>query len=298
MDSYLIAMVTLAAIYAIMAISLNLSWGLAGMVNLGLAGFVSIGAYSSGLLTVTYGWPVLPAILAALAFGLASGAVLTLLTLRLRDDYLAIVTLGFAEVVRLVITNELWLTHGSDGVSGIPGIIARERGYGFEWSALVISLAAVATVYWLANRVKNSPYGRVLRAIRDDPEGAAVAGKNVTLIKVKTFALSTMVAAIAGAFYAHYTSFISPEIFQPLLTMYVFLALTMGGTGNNLGAITGAFMLIFVLEGSRFIAPLIPELSAVQHSAIREMIVAVLFIVVLLWRPAGLIPEKRVKGRL
>jgi branched-chain amino acid transport system permease protein len=295
MDSYLIAMVTLAALYAVIALSLNLSWGLGGMVNLGLAGFVSIGAYASGLLTVTFGWPVLPAILAALVFGLASGALLTVLTLRLRDDYLAIVTLGFAEVVRLIITNELWLTHGSDGVSGIPGIVARERGYAFEWSALVISLLAVAVVYWLADRVRNSPYGRVLRAIRDDPEGAAVAGKNVTAVKVKTFALSTMIAALAGAFYAHYTSFISPEIFQPLLTMYVFLALTMGGTGNNLGAIVGAFMLIFVLEASRFVAPLLPELSAVQHAAIREMIVTVLFIVVLLWRPAGLIPEKRAR---
>lgn len=295
MDSYLIAMITLASIYAIMAISLNLSWGLAGMVNLGLAGFVSIGAYSSGLLTTTFGWPMLPAILAALAFGLASGAILTLLTLRLRDDYLAIVTLGFAEVVRLAITNELWLTHGSDGVSGIPGIIARERGYGFEWGMLVISLAAVVAVFLLAERVRSSPYGRVLRAIRDDPEGAAVAGKNVTAIKVKTFALSTMVAALAGAFYAHYTSFISPEIFQPLLTMYVFLALTMGGTGNNAGAIAGAFMLIFVIEASRFVAPLLPALSAVQHAAIREMIVAILFIAVLLWRPAGLIPEKRAK---
>ena len=127
MDSYLIAMVTLAAIYALMAISLNLSWGLAGMVNLGLAGFVSIGGYTSGLLATTFGWPVPLAILAAMALGLVSGIVLAFVTLRLRDDYLAIVTLGFAEIVRLAVVNELWLTHGSDGVSGIPGIVARER---------------------------------------------------------------------------------------------------------------------------------------------------------------------------
>src|SRR5262245_48609767 len=217
MDSYLIAMVTLAAIYAVMTVSLNLSWGMAGLVNLGLAGFVSIGAYTSGLLTVTFGWLVVPAFLAALVLGVLSGAALTIITLRLRDDYLAIVTLGFAEVVRLAITNELWLTHGSDGVSGIPGILPREWGRGFEIGMLVISLLALAAACWLANRVGNSPYGRILRAIRDDPEGAAVAGKNVTLIKVKTFALSTAIAALAGAFYAHYTSFVAPEIFQPLL---------------------------------------------------------------------------------
>ena len=102
------------------------------MVNLGLAGFVSIGAYASGLLTTVLGWPVPLAILAAMVVGLMSGVALTYVTLRLRDDYLAIVTLGFAEVVRLAIVNELWLTHGSDGISGIPGIVAREHGYGFE----------------------------------------------------------------------------------------------------------------------------------------------------------------------
>jgi branched-chain amino acid transport system permease protein len=293
MDSYLIAMVTLAAIYAMMAISLNLSWGQAGMVNLGLAGFISIGAYASGLLTTVLGWPVPLAILAAMIIGLVSGVALTYVTLRLRDDYLAIVTLGFAEVIRLAIVNELWLTHGSDGVSGIPGIVAREYGYGFEFGTLALALAALAFCYWLADRVRNSPYGRNLRAIRDDPEGTAVAGKNVTLIKVKTFGLSTAIAALAGAFYAHYTSFVSPEIFQPLLTMYVFLALTMGGTGNNRGAMLGAFLLIFVLEASRFIAPSLPQFSAVQHAAIREMLVAVLFILTLLYRPQGILPEAR-----
>jgi branched-chain amino acid transport system permease protein len=293
MDSYLIAMVTLAAIYALMAISLNLSWGLAGMVNLGLAGFVSIGGYTSGLLATTFGWPVPLAILAAMALGLVSGIVLAFVTLRLRDDYLAIVTLGFAEIVRLAVVNELWLTHGSDGVSGIPGIVAREHGYGFAVVTLALSLGVVGICYWLADRVRRSPYGRMLRAIRDDPEGTAVAGKNVTLIKVKTFGLSTAIAALAGAFYAHYTSFIAPEIFEPLLTMYVFLALTMGGTGNNRGAILGAFLLIFVLEASRFIAPSLPQFSAVQHAAIREMLVAVLFIVTLLYRPQGIVPETR-----
>lgn len=292
MDSYLIAMVTLAAIYAIMALSLNLAWGLGGMANLGLAGFVSIGAYASALLSVKLGWPIILAIPSALVLGLISGMILSFVTLRLRDDYLAIVTLGFAEVVRLVTSNELWLTNGSDGISGIPGIITRGRGSAFELKMLVFTLVVAGIVYWLAERIRNSPYGRVLRAVRDDPEGAAVAGKNVTSIKVKTFAVSTMIAALAGASYAHYTSFISPEIFQPLLTMYVFLALTMGGTGNNLGATAGSFMLIFVLEITRFLAPLAPQLSAVQHTAMREMLVTSIFVIVLLWRPKGLFPEK------
>jgi len=112
MDSYLIAMATFACIYGLMTISLNLSWGITGMVNLGIAGFFGIGAYTSALLTIGLHWPVAIGILCAMVAGAIAGAVLTFATLRLRDDYLAIVTLGFAEIVRLVIINELWLTNG------------------------------------------------------------------------------------------------------------------------------------------------------------------------------------------
>lgn len=295
MESYLIAMLTFACLYGLLAVSLNLSWGLTGMVNLGLAGFACIGAYGSALLTTAVQWPVLAGVAVAIVAGVASGLALGAVTLRLRDDYLAIVTLGFAEVVRLAVTNELWLTHGSDGISAIPGPLPRELGQGFALGFLALAALNLLLVWWAAERIRTSPFGRCLRAIRDDPEGTAVAGKRVAGMKLKLFAMSTGVAALAGALYGHYTSFVSPDIFQPLFTIYVFLALTMGGTGNMRGAVLGAFLLIFILEGSRFAAPLLPELSAVQHAAIREMAVALVFVLVLLYRPQGILPEPRAR---
>lgn len=295
MDQYLIAMVTFACIYGLMTISLNLSWGITGMVNLGIAGFFGIGAYTSALLTTGLHWPVALAIVAAMMAGALAGAGLTFATLRLRDDYLAIVTLGFAEIVRLVIMNELWLTNGSDGISGIPAPFPRTYGYGFALPFLGLMLVVLGVCYLLSTRLLHSPYGRVLRAIRDDNEVTAVAGKNVVRFKLKTFALSTAIAGAAGALYGHYTSFIAPDVFAPLLTIYIFLALTIGGTGNARGAVLGAFILIAILESSRFFPHLLPGFSAVQHAALREMLVAVVFVVCLMFRPDGLLPERRVK---
>jgi branched-chain amino acid transport system permease protein len=293
MDSYLIAMATFACIYGLMTISLNLSWGITGMVNLGIAGFFGIGAYTSALLTIGLHWPVAIGILSAMVAGAIAGGVLTFATLRLRDDYLAIVTLGFAEIVRLVIINELWLTNGSDGISGIPAPFPRTYGYGFSLPFLALMVILLMVAYLLSTRLQNSPYGRVLRAIRDDPEVAAVAGKDVVRFKLKTFALSTAIAGAAGALYGHYTSFIAPDIFQPLLTIYIFLALTIGGTGNMRGAVLGAFVLIGIMESSRFFGQVLPSFSAVQLAALREMLIAVVFIGCLMLRPKGLLPEAK-----
>jgi branched-chain amino acid transport system permease protein len=293
MDQYLIAMATFACIYGLMTVSLNLSWGLTGMVNLGIAGFFGIGAYTSALVTTGLHWPVAAGIVCAMAAGAAAGAGLTFATLRLRDDYLAIVTLGFAEIVRLVIMNEIWLTRGSDGISGIPAPFARTYGYSFALPFLALMIVLLAVAYLLASRLAQSPYGRVLRAIRDDSDVAAVAGKGVVRFKLKTFALSTALAGLAGALYGHYTSFVAPDVFAPLFTIYIFLALTIGGTGNMRGAVLGAFVLIGILESSRFFGHLLPAFTAVQHAALREMLIAVVFILCLMFRPSGLLPERR-----
>src|SRR5712671_2244822 len=121
MINYLVAMLIFAGLYALMAMGLNVVWGMAGMINLGLVGFFAVGAYASGLGTLKLGLPLGAGPPVAAALAAAAGAVMALVTARLRGDYLAIVTLGFAEVVRLVAANEIWLTNGSDGISGIPG---------------------------------------------------------------------------------------------------------------------------------------------------------------------------------
>src|SRR5207249_10206788 len=176
--NYLVAMLTFAGLYGLMALGLNLVWGMTGLINLGLAGFFAAGAYASALVTVKLGLPIAVGLVAAALFAAATGAVMALTTRNLRGDYLAIVTLGFSEVVRLVASNEIWLTQGTDGISGIPG---PWRGRVTPETFNLIYLAIVATfvvaALGLLERVRRSPYGRVLRAIRDDDQVAAVAGK-------------------------------------------------------------------------------------------------------------------------
>ena len=141
-------------------------------------------------------------------------------------------------------------------------------------------------------RVRHSPYGRVLRAIRDDDQVAAVAGKPVIAFKVEAFAVSAAVLGLAGGLYGHYTSYIAPEGFVPLISIYIVLALTAGGTGTNTGAVVGAFLVVFFLESTRFVTAGLPGLKPVQVAAVREFLIGASLIVVLRFRPGGLIPER------
>jgi branched-chain amino acid transport system permease protein len=293
MENYLIAMAVSAGIYALMALGVNVMWGFAGMVNLGLVGFFAVGAYTSALLTLKAGWAIAAGMAAGMIIAACVGAVVALVTVRLRGDYLAIVTLGFAETIRIVASNAIWLTNGTDGLSGIPGpyraALSPER---FNLLYLAIVALIVAVTYVVNARLRASPFGRVLRAIRDDEQVAAVAGKHVTLFKVKAFAIGSAALGLAGALYAHYTSYIAPDIFVPLFTLYIKLALLTGGLGNNRGAIVGAVAVVFLLESTRFVIPLVPGITPVQGAAIREFLVAALLLVMLRYKPGGLVPER------
>jgi branched-chain amino acid transport system permease protein len=292
MENYLVAIVTFAGIYALLAMGLNVSWGMTGLVNLGMAGFFALGAYASAILTVRTGaWIPLGFGLAAIVAALA-GAALMGITRKLRGDYLAIITLGFSEFVRLVAANEIWLTRGSDGISGIPGPwrgALSPAQFNVLFSGIVLALVAV--VYVVCERLRDSPYGRVLRAVREDDTVAAVAGKAVDRYKLQAFAIGAGIMGVAGAAYGHYTSYIAPDIFRPLITIYIFLALTAGGVGNNRGAVVGAFLVMAILEGTRFLWDVVPGLAAVQKAALREIVIGVLLIVVMRLRPEGLLPE-------
>lgn len=293
MLSYLLATLTFAGVYALLALGLNVIWGMAGMINLGLAGFFALGAYASALATVTLGLPILLGIVIAIGFAALAGALLSRLTLNLRGDYLAIVTLGFSEVVRLIAANEIWLTNGSDGIPGIPGPF-RSALTPLQFNALSCALliVAVALAWWMTERLRRAPFGRALRAIRDDETAAAVAGKPVRRYKVQAFAIGAGLLGLAGAAYAHFTSYVAPDIFRPLLTIYIFLALTAGGTGNTSGAVVGAVFVIVILEGSRFVEPLFHGLSGAQGAALREIIIGSALILIMRIRPDGLLAER------
>jgi branched-chain amino acid transport system permease protein len=292
MENYLISMAVSAGIYALMALGLNVIWGMAGMVNLGLVGFFAVGAYVSALLTLKLGMPIVVGMAAGAIAASLVGVAVTLVTARLRGDYMAIVTLGFAETIRIVASNEIWLTNGTDGLSGIPGPFrAQLSPQQFNLFYLCIVSAVVIVAFVLAERLCQAPFGRVLRAMRDDEQVASVAGKYVMAFKLKAFAAGSAALGLAGALYGHYTSFIAPDIFVPILTLYIKLSLLAGGLGNNRGAILGAVVVVFFLESTRFIVPLIPGLSPVQGAALREFLISAALIVLLRWRPAGLLPE-------
>ena len=292
MLAYLVAMSITAGLYALMALGVNLTWGMAGMVNLGLAGFFAVGGYTTALLTKS-GVAIPLGVLAGGLVAAATGAVVALVTARLRADYLAIVTLGFSESVRIAASNEIWLTNGSDGIAGIPG---PWRGVlpplAFNLVFLAIVVVVLAGVFVLLQRLGRSPFGRVLRAIRDNEDVAAVAGKHVLVFKVKAFAVGAAVLGVAGALYAHATSFIAPDIFAPLLTLNIILALVAGGVGNNAGAVLGAVLIVALLEGTRFAAPWLGFLSPAQIAAMRELLIAVLLLGILRVLPAGILPER------
>ena len=292
MLSYLLFTLTIGGIYALLALSLNLIWGGVGMVNLGLAGFFAVGAYATAIVTGA-GAPVIVGLGSALLAGVIVGLLVTYGTLRLRGDYLAIVTLGLAEVIRLIALNERWLTNGADGMSGIVTPLRSTVGsQAFNLGYLVFVSAVVILLWLLLRRLDHSPFGRAMKAVREDQELAGFAGKPVLRLKLQAFALSAAVAGLAGALYSHFQSYISPDHFQPLITIYIFLAVSAGGVGRPAGAVIGAYAVVAFLEGTRFVAELLPGVDPLQAAALREMLVGAALLLILHLRPQGLLPER------
>jgi branched-chain amino acid transport system permease protein len=296
MLSYLVAILTFVFIYAILALGLNVQWGLTGLVNLGHVGFFAVGAYTSAILAklgVPFPWSLTAAVCLAGVFGV----LVALTTLRLREDFLAIVTLGFSEIVRLFLLNESWLTGGANGITAIPRPLRALFEQGYDVFYVCVLGVVLVLLFLFLERVRLSPYGRVLRAIREDEVVASIAGKNVFHFKVQAFALGAAIAGLAGAFYGHYLTFIAPEIFVPLVTVNVWVALIVGGGGNNKGAIVGAFILMGFLESTRFLKDFIPMVSDVRLAAIREILVGLFLVILIVYKQEGILPEKPVSDR-
>lgn len=296
MMGYAVFILAVCGAYALLAQSLVVSWGLAGLPNLGLAGFFAIGGYSAATLGRWAGWPPALALAAAVPVGAVAGLIVTAATLRLRDDYLGIVTLGFAEALHLVLVNETALTGGADGISGVPSPFPRQWGPGYNLSMLALVTALVLLCGSVVHRLAASPWGRAVRAVREDQVVAAVAGKNVTLLKAQAFTLSASLAALAGAFYGQYISYVAPDSYQLMVTLYAFLAVTAGGTARVAGATLGAYVLIAWVEGMRLLAGVLPGLTPVRAASLREMLVGVALILLLRLLPGGLLPERNQKA--
>lgn len=291
MDAYLIAVGTIVLIYALLAIGLNLQYGETGLINFGHVAFFGLGAYASALLALR-GWP-LPVSFAAAALVAAVAAIpLGFAALRLREDYLAIVTLGFSETVRIVLQEEQGLTNGVQGVPGIPKLFAGLGGMRSDIAIFVMLLACVALAAFASHGLKRSPFGRLLRAIRDNEPAVVALGKDPARYKIQVFMFGAALAGLAGAFYAHYLTFISPEQFVPLVTFYVWMSIILGGVGSVRGALAGTLVLVAFLEGSRFLRDLVPAIPEVQMANARLAIIGLALIVFVVLRPQGLFGRK------
>jgi len=296
MINYLIAILIFVMIYAILSLGLNVQWGFTGLVNLGHVGFFAVGAYTSAILA-KLGFPFLFTLAAAMLMAALFGTLLALTTLRLKEDFLAIVTLGFSEILRLFLLNEDWLTGGANGIIAIPSPIRQYIVKYYDPFYLVMLAVVLALLFLFLERLRLSPYGRMLRAIREDELVAATAGKNVFRSKVQAFTLGAALAGLAGVFYAHYLSYIAPEMFVPLVTINIWVALIAGGSGNNKGAILGAFVLMGFLESTRFLKDFIPILTGFRLAAVREILVGVFLILLMIYRQEGVLPEEKIQQR-
>ena len=292
MLAYLVAVGIIALIYMLLTIGLNLQYGYTGLINFGVVAFFAIGAYASALLTLA-GWPLLPAFVVAMVVAGVSAVPIGLLSLRLSDDYLAVVTLGFSEVVRLVIQQEAWLTRGVQGLPGIPRLF-QSLGVGefADLATLFALVASNAVAVALMLHLVRSPYGRLMQAIRDDEVAVEAIGKDPRRYKVQVFMLGAGLAGLAGAFYAHFITYLSPDQFLPLVTFYVWIAMIIGGTGRTSGAVAGSLLLMLFLEGSRFARDWIPGVSEVQMASVRLALVGLALILFTLYRPQGMLGRR------
>ncbi|MHB8069836.1 MAG: branched-chain amino acid ABC transporter permease [Desulfobaccales bacterium] len=276
MAAYLLHLAIVGGIYIILAISLNLIVGYAGQVSLGHAAFYGIGAYISALTSLLWHFPFPLAALSAILFAGACGLLLGLPTLRLKEDYLAIVTLGFGVIVDMVFLN-LDITGGPDGLPGIPPPSFLGMSFQSPFMYLLLTLVAVFLTLGLTYRLVHSYHGRALKAIRDHEVTAQVMGINTPAYKVAIFTLAAALAGLAGSLYAHYITFINPESFGLHTSILALCMVVLGGMGSLAGAVVGALALT-----------VLPEILR-EFKAYQDLVYGALLVGLLICRPQGLL---------
>jgi len=279
---YFLDVAIMVGIYVILALGLNVVVGFAGLLNLGFVAFYALGAYAYALLNTSWGigfWTALPF---AVGLSTAAGFLLAVPALRLRGDYLAIVTLGFGEITRLVLNNFDSLTRGPNGISGIapPSFFSIHLGTLTLFYYLVF-LATLATIFVTA-RVRSSKIGRAWIAIREDEIAASTMGINTTLYKLYAFAFGAFWAGLAGAIFAAKMRFVSPESFTFLESVLILCMVILGGLGSIPGVVVGAFILV-----------LLPEVLR-EVQIYRMLALGAGLVILMVFRPQGLFGGKRV----
>lgn len=290
----------IAGIYGIFALGLQINVGFTGLLNLGQAGFMSIGAYTMGMLVVDGGWPLLAALPVAVLAAVAAGLLVGIPSLRLRSDYFAIATIAFAEIVRYIFQN-------ADFAGGNQGILGFDESWRHLSDRISDALAPLGLgdstqlplflVVWLAfglclvglRALQASPWGRVLKAIREDEEAAAALGKNVLAYKLQSLAIAAALAALSGFFLAFNVTYLYPGEFDPNLTFFGYAVLILGGFASYGGIALGTILLWSLIEGLRFLD--LP-LSSGQQGSLRFVLVGLALVLLSMLRPQGLLGRK------
>lgn len=369
---YLLFLTVSTAIFALFSLGLNLQWGLTGLINFGHVAFMTVGTYTTVLLSLN-GVPLFISAIAGAIVAAVLGLLIGLSTLRLREDYLAIVTIGVAELIRLVVNNQelptgngftpgafgvqgyslplaeepnlllkllmiglltlivgvsswrlwRWMIQGSgatDAKQGVKnnvshssvfrlilgslvtvlilaiygaGVIGLYNYANYEKAGLMLlSLLVLGFVLWRLEVLARSPWGRVLKAIREDEEVPRALGKNVFWYKLQALMLGGAIAGIAGALYAWQQTSIYPNDFQPQTTFDAWIMVIIGGASNNYGTILGAVIFFAYDSITRFILPLIVPLDEVRLSAFRIMVIGLILMLLMIWRPQGILGKR------
>ena len=308
--SYFITFSIFVAIWSILALGLNVHWGYTGVFNFGIAGFFMVGAYTTAVLTKepaaggTYSQYIggfeLPFVLGIAAAAVASGLLALLVglpTLRLRADYLAIATIGAAEALRRVAINERDLVNGTRGMIGIPAPLQSAVSTRSDYYSLLflgLALLLLLVLYVAVERGIRSPWGRVLRAMREDETATAASGKNINAFRMQSFVLGAMIMGVGGSLYALHIRAIAPETFEPFFgTFIIWAMLIVGGSGNNKGAILGAFVVWGIWSGTGLLTQSMPDFFETRVFYFRLFLIGALIVGTLLVRPHGLLGEER-----
>jgi branched-chain amino acid transport system permease protein len=299
-----------AGIYVLLGLGIQLEFGLCGLLNFGHVAFMAIGAYAMAILVVKAGWSMWLAAPLAIAAAAAAGVLVGLPTLRLRADYFAIATIAFSEIVRYVATNEDRLTGGSQGTINLAGA-GQAASYNGDWERfqswlqgtlhlgskdvtmlIVVWLVALAScgALWAVGR---TPWGRVLRAIREDEDVAASLGKNVFAFKLQALAIGSALAGLAGCFFAWQFSFFSPDDFAPLLTFFAWMIVILGGLGRFFAVPVGALVFGVLFAGTRFFdfAPF-SWFDSAERAYLRLIVIGLAIIGLVLFRPQGILGRR------
>ena len=280
---YILHILIISGIYIILTISLNLIVGFTGLPALGHAAFSCIAAYTSSLLALNIGLSPWLGMLIGACVAALSGVIIGYPSVRLKGDYLALATLGLGIIVYSIAKNWVSLTRGPMGLPGIPGFSV----FGFQlseiWSYLLLVLVFVLITIFVISRIVNSPFGRILRSIREDEIASEILGKNTIKHKLLVFVIGAFFAGIAGSLYAHYITFIDPSSFTIMESITILLMVIFGGMASISGSIVGAVILVVFPELLRFIG--MPSSIA---APMRQMIYGLLLIVLMLKRPQGI----------